>query len=378
MPRTKRTRKYSKKYTSTIPYVKGFRPPTKIQQLKAIGGGKQSPIPPEYVPDAKFFRAIPRCTSIDDWLAQYCEEGQSYSDFQVQCPWLSGRKVKYVKHTFNPIGSNLAEKYPNGVIYILQLGEFDRRAPHFDALIEYAQLFYCLRVKKLPKVKLETKGEKLYWIHEEELDDGSIATIETLVRSRHDASSGNCQLRVHSGLTQLRDYMPDDGICLIALTMYDLYEDNTDLFVAGMAAGNQRVAMFSLRRYDPNLEFSKEFWHEIKEINKCNCDEQQYLLLQRSCRLLVHELGHLLGLAHCIYFDCCMNGAGHLQEDFRQSMLLCPVDLRKLQLLCGFDVVQRYEGLKAFYTKWGFSKEALWIEQRLALIQEQRSVKITK
>ena len=30
---------------------------------------------------------------------------------------------------------------------------------------------------------------------------------------------------------------------MIGLTMADLYEDDSDLFVAGLAAGNQRVAV---------------------------------------------------------------------------------------------------------------------------------------
>ena len=39
----------------------------------------------------------------------------------------------------------------------------------------------------------------------------------------------------------LRKLIPDDALCLIGLT--DLYEDDSDLFVAGLAAGNQRVAV---------------------------------------------------------------------------------------------------------------------------------------
>lgn len=41
----------------------------------------------------------------------------------------------------------------------------------------------------------------------------------------------------------LRKLIPDDALCLIGLTMANLYEDDSDLFVAGLAAGNQRVAV---------------------------------------------------------------------------------------------------------------------------------------
>jgi archaemetzincin len=68
-------------------------------------------------------------------------------------------------------------------------------------------------------------------------------------------------------------------------------------------------------------------------------------MLQRSRRLLVHELAHLKGVDHCIYYSCCMNGASHLNEDFRQPMHICPVDLRKLAHLCGYDITQRYRNV---------------------------------
>ena len=30
------------------------------------------------------------------------------------------------------------------------------------------------------------------------------------------------------------------------------------------------------------------------------------------------QVGHLLGFEHCVFFRCCMNGSGHLAEDFAQ------------------------------------------------------------
>ncbi len=49
----------------------------------------------------------------------------------------------------------------------------------------------------------------------------------------------------------------------------EIYDDCMQTLVsisslAGMAAGRHRVAVFSLLRYDPNLNFSKEFWHQIQ------------------------------------------------------------------------------------------------------------------
>ena len=40
-------------------------------------------------------------------------------------------------------------------------------------------------------------------------------------------------------------------------------------------------------------------------------------MLRRATKLLVHELAHVYGVDHCIYYACVMNGTGHLVEDFQ-------------------------------------------------------------
>ena len=260
MPKNKKSTTSSRKY---VPYVKGFRPPTLRQQSKALGSVWKA-TPAEYDNGQDFFESIPRCTSIDDWLAQYNEEGQTYHEFLFQIPWLSRRKLSYMEQAFNSGGTNLPEKYPDGKIYILPLGDFDSNAsPQFDALIEYAKLFFCLPVSKLPGVKLNHTEHDTFWVLEDDSDTtGSARKLR--LSSRFDAKSERRQLKVQDILLTLKGYLPDDGLCLIALTMSDLFETKPDLFVAGMASGRNRVAVFSLLRYDPNLTFSQEFWHKMK------------------------------------------------------------------------------------------------------------------
>lgn len=171
----------------------------------------------------------------------------------------------------------------------------------------------------------------------------------------------------------LQQQIADDALCLIGLTMVDLFEDETDLFVAGLAAGNQRVAVFSFARYDPSLSFSTEHWYDICPSKQLDPLKKKELVLQRSCKLLVHEIAHLFGVDHCIWYACCMNGSGHLAEDFAQPIYLCPVDLHKLQQLCGFDAVDRYQKLLEFFKKHGMEEETRWFESRLAFITESEA-----
>jgi len=372
MPKTKRPHKGS---ATVVPYARGFHPPSSKKCLEAIGSG---PLMREYDNGDNFFREIPKPTSVDDWLAQYNETGQTYKQFLRECPWLSDRKLKYIRSLFVPTGTNLPQKYPRGKLYLLPLGEFDGvTTPNFTDLAEYAQLFFCLPVEVLPPVTLEIDKDVVYWVDTIESREQSrhqaatrksMRTAKYRLDSRFDDKSGHYQLHVNSVLLKLKQCIPNDALCLMALTMSDLYDASTDLFVAGMAAGNHRVGTFSFCRYDPTLTFSTEFWHQLHNVVPVEASERRKLILQRSCKLLVHEISHLLGIDHCIWYSCCMNGSGHLSEDFEQSMHLCPVDLRKLQTLCNFDVVERYKALLAFFEKHKLVTEAQWVRKRIRFI----------
>ncbi|XP_046566265.1 LOW QUALITY PROTEIN: uncharacterized protein LOC124274932 [Haliotis rubra] len=358
-----------------VPYARGFKVPAKVARMKAIGFDVDG-IPPQYHPssDTNFFTSVPQPTSIDDWLAQYDEEGQTYSAFLDECPWLSTRKVTGMKHRFVSKGTTMKQKYPEGKIYIVPVGNFDGKSGIvFDDLVDYANRFLCLPVAVLPEMKLEFSKDQLFLTEEASVHPSGRKSRarRANIDIRYHSKSKHLQIDVVSVLRELRRKIPQDALCVIGLTMHDLYGDDTDLFVAGMAAGNHNVAVFSVLRYDPRLTFSKEFWYDIKQTEKVSDQDRQRLVLQRSCKLVVHEINHLLGIDHCIYFDCCMNGSGHLAEDFRQPMHLCPVDLHKLEVLTGMDVTDRYKKLLEFYKKHGMESEAAWVERRILYIQEE-------
>ncbi len=67
----------------------------------------------------------------------------------------------------------------------------------------------------------------------------------------------------------------------------------------------------------------------------------------------------------------CCHIPGHLEEDFKQPMYLCPIDLRKLQTLCGFNVLHRYRGLLDFFRAHGMADEADWTDRRIQFIQDK-------
>ena len=58
---------------------------------------------------------------------------------------------------------------------------------------------------------------------------------------------------------------------------------------------------------------------------------------------MVHEIGHMFGLKHCIYYECTMNGTNGSFESGRvKNKTLCPICLAKLKLNCKFDCRERF------------------------------------
>ncbi len=118
-------------------------------------------------------------------------------------------------------------------------------------------------------------------------------------------------------------------------TSYKLFQDCIKIF--GDTQIHDDSSSFLPSTCAISQTFSSEFWYEIRQSSPMREEERRRIVLQR--------------------FSCCMNGSGHLEEDLRQSMHLCPVDLRKLQTLCGFDVVERYRRLLGFFERKGLKEE---------------------
>ncbi|KAI6654588.1 Archaemetzincin-2-like isoform X1 [Oopsacas minuta] len=361
MPKTRK-----RSVVRKIPYARGFKNPKLKTSISAIGDLTQRPTNSNFIPkhySQEGFSLIPEPTSVDDWLAQYNETGDTYQQFISGCPWFSTRRQPYLKQTFEPTGATILAKYPQGKIYLVPLGNFPvGKSPDISSLMEFTNHFFCCPVKVMSTLHLEfTKNNKVILVRPD--------SVKIQLTSRFHVKTGSFQLKVDSVLKELKELIPDDALCLIGFTMADLYETTPDLFVAGMAGGRNRVGVFSFCRYNPSVSFSQEHWYQlVEDVVSIREEEFKRIMLLRSCRLMVHEISHLFGLGHCIWFSCIMNGAGHLEEDFKQPMFLCPVDLRKLQSLFGFDVVSRYKRLGAFFRNNKMKEEESWIENRIVKI----------
>ncbi|MEZ0230890.1 MAG: archaemetzincin [Planctomycetota bacterium] len=101
-------------------------------------------------------------------------------------------------------------------------------------------------------------------------------------------------------------------------------------FVFGGASIDQRVGVYSLARFAAG-------------------DPSEKLYRTRAFKLLAHELGHVLSLAHCIYYRCVMNGVNSLVESDAAPLRPCPVCFEKLRWNLGLDPDARARALAKFY-----------------------------
>ncbi len=293
----------------------GFTPPGAAERLKAIGSfDKLSDTDRRAFTPGEDFKPIP-APGPSDWLTVRKEFGQTYDRFVASRPNKPSTK--------------------RNVICMQPLGDFlEDRSPSLDLLEKFAAAYFGMKVKVLPSQPVE----------------------KSKLTTRINPGTKKLQILAGDVLELLKGKLPADAYCVQAVTMEDLYPQASWNFVFGMASLRERVGVFSFARYDPAF-YGVQRKADYKEV-----------LLRRSCKVLAHEAGHMFGIEHCVYFSCCMNGSNHLGESDSRDVHLCPMCLRKLQHVVGFDIVKRYKALLAVYKEMGFDRESAWVEKRLAHI----------
>jgi len=303
-----------------------FKPPTASERLKAIGSTRELPENlRKALEPGEDFEPIP-IPKASDWLAVHRETGQGFDEFVKSKPNRPGEVRRK--------------------IYLQPLGQFPAgQVPLVESLREYAGAYFDMEVELLPSLALSASN----------------------ITTRINPYTRNRQILTGDVLAILRKNLPSDAFCVLAITMEDLYPEPSWNFVFGQASLRGRVGVYSFARYDP------AFYGQKRD------KDYEKVLLRRSCKVLVHETGHMFGLQHCIYFRCVLNGSNHLKESDSRPLRLCPVCLRKLQYSTEFNVVDRYGELFHFYQRSGFEDEAKWIEGRLKrMLGDKAAQKIIK
>lgn len=244
-----------------------------------------------------------------DWLAQHPDEGQTYAQF-----------LRMRQHKPTESRRTIAVK---------PLGQLAASAP-LATIMDFAARYFMLPVTR----RLTTP----------------IAALKATQREH----GGRTQYLTESLIDALIPMLPPDAFCMIAVTMEDLYPHEDWNYVFGQARFHDGVGVYSFVRYDPKFH---------GEPHGPGTDK---LILRRCLKLMVHEIGHMFAIRHCIYYECAMNGSNHLEETDRSPLHLCPVCLRKLHDSIGFDVEARERKLAEFFRAHDLTPEAEHAERRLA------------
>lgn len=227
-----------------------------------------------------------------DWLSVHDEMGQSYARYVLHSPRRS-------------VDSNAFDIQP--------LGEFTPTQKHIlQASVQYLRRYFSLPVRMMSKLPLNTVPEEMRRIH-------PVLRVEQLFTP--------WILR-----SLLKPRRPADTLGLIAFTTVDLYPGEEWNYVFGQASLDARVGVWSMNRYgNPEVEYER--------------------VLTRTIKTAVHELSHMLGMEHCIAYECVMNGSNNLEEADRAPVEPCPICLQKLCWKLGCDPVRRSRELLEFTAK---------------------------
>ncbi|KAJ9137538.1 Zinc ion binding [Pleurostoma richardsiae] len=300
--------------------------------------------------------------------------------------------------------------------------------PKAEDVTEYLRAFYHgFTVREGPKALSFVPWETSFGSSEPEhvgLADGSICT-RVRTRACPDGAFRR-QLNLNDMLDAAIDLLPDDAYALLVLVDHDLYCDDDDDFCCGLAYGGSRVAIVSSARYHPALFKAQgvdqaHMWpashceayvealagrRSEETLRPPTMDKSQTPLgaaleaakaagMARSssglqsvwlaclARTASHELGHCLGLDHCVYYACVMQGTAVIAEDHRQPPYLCPVCLSKLIAAVG-DIsremevrtyrLERYMAMIQVCERWKevgvFAGHAAWMAKLVSRSQE--------
>uniref|UniRef100_A0A8C4VQQ8 Archaelysin family metallopeptidase 1 n=1 Tax=Gopherus evgoodei TaxID=1825980 RepID=A0A8C4VQQ8_9SAUR len=229
-----------------------------------------------------------------DWLLSHPDAPEDFETFYHSM--LTKKQSFCQKHIYlQPIGNTDLIEEPAG-IWLL------------DSLRSCLESFFLgLHVKCLPSVP--------------------ISSIHCCYRQSQD--SDRAQLHADGILTFLKNNKPPDALCVLGLTLLDLYPCETWSFTFGKFLPGQ-VGVCSFARFSGSFPQPG-----CTTLNPATGREE---LREVTC----HEICHLIGLGNCRWLQCIMQGALSLDEALLRPLEPCPVCLRKLQYVAGFKLIERY------------------------------------
>lgn len=250
-----------------------------------------------------------------DWLEQHKEAGQTFEEFLAR---QKGRACQQYR-----------------AIYIQPLGEFSKsQRTVVEQTADFMGRFLGMPVRLLP--------------------DKSLDDLPDQARRVHPTWDVPQVLSTHLLDHVLKPLRPTDAVAVLGLTAEDLWPRAGWNFVFGQASLSERVGVWSLYR-NGHVDGTAE---------------ERRLFLRRTLKTAAHETGHMLGIPHCIAFECGMNGSNNRTESDRQPLEFCPECQAKISWACGCSWHTRYKKLADFGRQHGLHEEVEFWTRSLAAIAD--------
>ncbi|XP_064634679.1 archaemetzincin-2-like [Lineus longissimus] len=191
------------------------------------------------------------------------------------------------------------------------------------------------------------------------------------IMTRYHKVTGQKQYLVTDIAERLSKYLPKDATSILGVSWTDLFPSEDLNFVLGEAYFRYNTAVFCFGRFEPKLYRNGVPPPPIEHING--------FLLYKMIRIVLHEVCHLIGLHHCVYFDCAMNESNSLDMALAQPLFPCPICLRKIQYVCRFRLQDFYSGmlnmcqeLEAEFPSEYMERAIMWLQRCIDVIHLDR------
>lgn len=259
---------------------------------------------------------VKRAPKPGDWMARFHERGLTFDEYVAIRP--------------------TQRQGARDTLVLQPLGRFRRsEREQLAELVSFTEAFFDTKVRLAPVSPLPKGGQRVrngaqgQWVQHH-----TQRILDWLVESK----------------------LPRDAVCVLGITMEDLYPEPSWNYVFGEATLERRAGVYSLARYQAS------FWGERATA------ESRVRARLRSFKVLAHETGHMFSLPHCRRYECLMNGSNSLEEMDRAPLEPCPVCLKMLQYNLRFAIRSRYRRLMAVYERNGLVQQANWVKARLERI----------
>lgn len=241
-----------------------------------------------------------------DWLESHPEKGQSFAEYLKAHP------------------ARVVDQYRT--LYLQPLGKFNgEQQKVIDQTADCMRRFFGLATKI---------NEPL------SLDD-----LPSSAKRVHPRWGVRQVLSTHLLYEVLKPRCPRDAAAVLGLTSSDLWPGEGWNFVFGQASLADRVGVWSIYR---NGEIDGD-------------ETERRMFLRRTLKTALHETGHMLGIPHCIAYECGMNGSNNREESDRQPLEFCPECQAKVWWTCGAIPLARAIQLREFAGQAGLADEsAVW------------------